>query len=74
MSPKDRLALDACHSYYLEHGRDIQFAHAGCGIATNAYLVARRIGKLPNWVTRGSMAHAAARAGLKHYKQNIKAA
>lgn len=73
MSPKDRLALDACHAHFLQYGRDISVAHVGCGIATNAYLAARRIGKVPNWVSRGSMAHAAARAGVKHYRQSTKA-
>jgi hypothetical protein len=73
MSPKDRAALDACYAYYIQHGQDITFAHVASGLATNAYLVARRIGKLPAWVTRGSIAHAAARAGMKHHRQDAAA-
>ena len=74
MNPKDRATLNACFDYYMQYGRDLQFAHVGSGLATNAYLVARRIGKLPRWVTRGSIAHAAARAGIQHHKQDAKAA
>lgn len=68
ISTKDRDALNACYQYYLQHGMEIVGVGVGSGIATNAYCVARRIGKLPKWVTRGSMAHAAARAGIKHHK------
>ena len=74
MNMKDRAASDACFDYYMQYGRDLQFAHVASGVATNAYLVARRSGKLPTWVTRGSIAHAAARAGIKHHKQDTKAA
>ena len=74
MNLKDRAALDACFNYYMQYGRDLQLAHVGSGLATNAYLVARRIGKLPTWVTRRSIAHAAARAGIYHHKQDAKSA
>lgn len=69
-STKDRDTLNACYRHFLQHGMGIVGVGGGGGrgIATNAYYVARRTGKLPRWVTRGSIAHAAARAGIRHHR------
>lgn len=68
MNAKDKSDLKFVHDHFMERGRDIPDSYSGHGACTNAYVVARRTGKLPRWCVPGSMVHAAARAGIRHHK------
>jgi len=67
--PRTKSDLDFVFDNFMSRGLDIPDSSSGCGAATNAYVVARKTGKIPFWCVRGTMAYSAARAGIKHHKK-----
>jgi hypothetical protein len=68
MPKTNRETLAAVFDHFMAAGLTLPDSASGAGAATNAYLVARRTGTIPLWAIRGSMAHAAARAGVRHHR------
>jgi len=68
MAAKSKSDLKFVYDHFMERGGDIQDSYSGHGACTNAFVVARRTGNIPRWCVPGSMAHAAARAGIRHHK------
>ena len=66
---KSKSDLAFVYRHFMLNGTDIPDSYCGHGAAKNAYVVARKTGKLPFWCVPGSMAYWAAKAGINHHKK-----